>query len=253
MPEPPALYDELGTTYRRTRSEDPVIAGHVHAALGDGQPVVNVGAGTGSYEPRDRQVIAVEPSAVMIASRPRGAAPVVQATAEALPFADRSFAAGMAVWTVHHWTRPTKGLRELRRVATRVVVVTADAATMNALWLTAEYFPAMAAGRIRPEIQPEAVAAVLGGTIRIEPLRIPGDCRDGFGEAFLGRPEAYLDPGVRANMSAFRLLAPDDLSAGLHRLQRDLASGAWDARHGDLRDLAAFDTGHRIVVSDLAG
>jgi SAM-dependent methyltransferase len=250
MPEPTPLYDELGTTYRRTRSEDPVIAGQIHAALGDVQPVVNVGAGTGSYEPRDRPVVAVEPSAVMIASRPPGAAPVVEAAAEALPFADRSFAAGMALWTVHHWADPTQGLRELRRVAARVVVLAVDAARMDALWLTAEYFPAMADGRGRPAIQPEAVAATLGGTTRIEPLRIPGDCRDGFGEAFLGRPEAYLDPGVRANMSAFRLLAPDDLAAGLDRLRRDLAAGAWNARHGHLRHLPAFDTGHRIVVSD---
>ncbi len=248
----PSLYDTLGTTYGATRREDPRLAAQIHAALGDARSVVNVGAGTGSYEPRDRTVVAVEPSAVMIAARPAGAAPVIESSAEALPFPGGAFDAATALWTVHHWIDVRRGLAELRRVARRVVVLTASP-RMNELWITAEYFPAMAGPRTRAETQPEAIAEALGGTTRIVPLLVPRDCIDWFGEALWGRPELYLDPAVRANMSAFRLVDPAAVDDGIARLRRDLETGVWDARHGQLRGLAKLDTGHRIVVSDMAG
>jgi SAM-dependent methyltransferase len=242
-------YDRLGTTYTATRREDPELAGQIHAALGDGRTLLNVGAGAGAYEPRDRTVVAVEPSPVMIAQRPADAAPAVLAPAERLPFVDGSFDAAMALHTVHHWADPSAGLRELRRVARRVVVVAGDADVFDRLWLAAEYFPGMAFGG-RRDVQPQAIAERLGGRTEIRPLRVPADCIDGFPEAFMARPEAYLDPDVRRNMSPFRLLPEDEVTAGVGRLSRDLASGAWDARHGSLRRASHLDTGLRIVISE---
>lgn len=144
---------------------------------------------------------------------------------------------------------PRGGVRELRRVAGRVVILTGSQ-RIDDLWVTRDYFPAMAEGRARPDVQVEAIAEELGGVTRIQPLLVPRDCQDGFGEAFWGRPEAYLDPRVRANMSAFRLLDPGHVEAGLARLEHDLETGAWDARHGHLRSLPHLDTGHRLIVSD---
>jgi SAM-dependent methyltransferase len=246
-----ARYDRLGTTYTATRREDPDIAGQIHAALGHGRSLLNVGAGAGAYEPRDRAVVAVEPSPVMIAQRRPDAAPAVLAAAERLPFVDASFDAAMALHTVHHWSDPAAGLGELRRVARRVVVVAGDAEVIDRLWLIAEYFPGMAFGD-RHEVQPRAIAARLGGRTEIRPLHVPSGCRDGFTEAFIARPEAYLDPEVRRNISAFRLLPDDQVAAGVARLRRDLESGAWDARHGELRRRSHLDVGLRIVVSDRA-
>ena len=173
------------------------------------------------------------------------------AAAERLPFVDGSFDAAMALHTVHHWNDPAAGLGELRRVARRVVVVAGDAHVIDRLWLTAEYFPGMGFGA-RLDVQPQAIAERLGGRTEIRPLRVPVDCLDGFTEAFMARPEAYLDPEVRRNMSTFRLLPEDQVAAGVARLRRDLASGVWDARSGDLRRLSHLDTGLRIVVSDPA-
>jgi SAM-dependent methyltransferase len=244
-------YDRLGTTYTATRREDPDLAAQIHAALGEGRTLLNVGAGAGAYEPRDRIVVAVEPSPVMIAQRPRDAAPAVLAAAERLPFVDGSFDAGMAVSTVHHWSDLGAGLDELRRVARRVVVVAGDPDVIDRLWLTADYFPGMAYRR-RRDLQPQAIAERLGGRTQIRPLRIPAGCLDGFPEAFMARPEAFLDHRVRRNMSPFRLLAADQVTAGVARLRRDLASGRWDARHGELRRLSHLDVGLRIVVCDPA-
>jgi SAM-dependent methyltransferase len=243
-----ARYDSLGTTYTATRREDPDLAAQIHAALGDGRKLLNVGAGAGAYEPRDRTVVAVEPSPVMIAQRPADAAPAVLATAERLPFVDGSFDVAMALHTVHHWNDVGAGLDELRRVARRVVVVAGDAAVIDRGWLTAEYFPGMSFAA-RREVQPRAIAERLGGRTEILPLHVLAACRDGFTDAFLTRPEAYLDPQVRRNMSTFRLLPEDQVAAGVARLRRDLASGAWDARHGQLRRLSRLDAGLRIVVS----
>jgi SAM-dependent methyltransferase len=242
----PGRYDRLGVGYRRTRREDPRLVARIHAALGDAHSVVNVGAGTGSYEPRGRAVVAVEPSAVMIGQRPPGAAAAVRATAEALPFGKHRFDAAMALWTIHHWADPGRGIAELRRVARSVVIVTASS-RLNQLWLIRDYFPAI--GWRRPEIQPDHIAALLGGNVRIEPLPVPHDCLDGFGEAFWARPEAYLEPRVRAGMSAFELLDEAELIAGLRRLRADLRSGTWDARNGDLRQLGEFDCGLRLIVA----
>jgi SAM-dependent methyltransferase len=188
----------------------------------------------------------------MIAQRPADALPAVLAVAEHLPFADGSFDAAMALHTVHHWRDPAAGLDELRRVARRVVVLAPDARVLNRLWLIAEYFPGIAEGCARADIQPQAIAERLGGRTEIRRLHVPAVCVDGFPEAFIARPEAFLDPDVRRNMSPFRLLPGDQVETGVARLREDLTSGVWDARHGALRRMSHIDVGLRLVVSDPA-
>lgn len=247
---PAPRYDQIGTSYARFRRPDPRIAEQVSRALGGARTVLNVGAGAGSYEPSGCRVVAVEPSEVMLAQRSATAAPAIRAVAEALPFPGGSFDAALAILTVHHWSDPALGFRELRRVAGRIVILTTAAARINELWLTAEYFPGSARVR-RPDIQPDRIAAALGGSVTVEtvPVPRPRDCSDGFGEAYWGRPEAYLDPAVRAGMSACSLLSPAEVDDGVARLRADLESGRWDARHGHLRRLAEYDTGHRLVIA----
>ena len=209
---------------------------------------MNVGAGAGSYEPDDLDVVAVEPSEVMIAQRPEGAAPVVRAVAEELPFEDGSFDAAMAVLSDHHWSDHDRGLAELRRVARRVVLLTWDPATIHDAWLVREYLPGFER-LITRGFRLEHTAEALGGA-RIEPVPIPHDCVDGFMHAYWRRPHAYLDPQVRAGISVFALMEPDSVDAGLARLRRDLESGAWERDHADLLELEELDLGYRLVVGD---
>jgi SAM-dependent methyltransferase len=243
-----ARYDRIGRTYGATRVADPRLAARFAAALGDARTVLNVGAGTGGYEPADREVTAVEPSATMRAQRRRGAVPAIDATAEDLPFADGAFDAALAVLTVHHWADPEAGLRELRRVARRVVVFGFDLEAEPRSWLERDYLPGLL-GSARPGVP--ATVAALGGAarVRVEPVPIPHDCTDGFLHAFWCRPEAYLDPVVRANISVFALLPDDRERAFVEHLRGDLDSGAWEARHGHLRALSELDLGYRLLSS----
>lgn len=239
-----ALYDDIGRGYARLRRPDPRIARPLHAALGPARTVLNVGAGTGNYEPLDRDLIAIEPSEEMIRQRPPGSAPVVRAEASALPFADKAFEASLAVLTVHHWPDPAAGLAEMRRVTSGpIVLMTFDPAARP--WLT-DYLPGLIT---LDEGQMPALsdyAAVLG-PVRIEPLLALHDCLDGFLYAYWRRPEVYLDPAVRKGSSAFRALP--DLEPGLARLAADLESGAWDRRFGALRGLEVYDAGYRLVIA----
>ena len=239
-------YDRIGRSYDATRGEDPRIAAQIWAALGDAETVLNVGAGTGHYEPRDRAVTAVEPSAVMRAQRPPGAAPCIDARAEALPFGDGEFDAAMAVLSDHHWSDRLAGLRELRRVARRAVVFQWDPAYVGAFWLARDYLPSFARaddGRF------EAAKAALGATRDIV-VPIPHDCRDGFLMAYWRRPEAYLDATVRANISVFSLLPPAEVEAMVAALRDDLASGAWRTRNAELVGQDEHDFGYRLLVAE---
>ena len=245
-----ARYDAIGEGYARMRRPDPRIAARIHVALGDARTVVNVGAGTGSYEPFDRLVVAVEPSVVMAAQRPPDRPPAVIASAEALPLADDSADAVMAVLTMHHWSDRAAGVREMLRVARRrVVVVTIDMDVAGRLWLFDEYAPEIAE-RDRAEFPDvEALAAELGA--QVEVLAVPRDCADRFLLAYWNDPEGLLEPGARAATSGFARLGPDREGEVVERLRRDLASGAWDARHGHLRALEAHDAGLRLLVAAL--
>jgi SAM-dependent methyltransferase len=239
-----ALYDRIGTGYTKVRGEDPRIAAAIHAALGDARTVLNVGAGAGSYEPRDREVTAVEPSEVMIAQRPPGSARVVQASAEALPFPDGAFDAAMEVLSHHHWTDPVAGLREMRRVARRRVVFMWDPACSLG-WIVEDYLTTFRRGGLTAA----EVAEHLGAT-RIEPVPIPHDCRDGFFTAYWRRPHAYLDPEVRAGISVFRLLPAHEVDEAMARLADDLKSGEWERRNAALLERDAVDLGYRLLIAE---
>jgi SAM-dependent methyltransferase len=240
------LYDTIGTTYTVTRRTEPRIAARVWTALGDARTVLNVGAGTGSYEPPDRDVTAVEPSAVMRAQRPAGAAPCVAAVAERLPFEDQSFDAAMAFATIDHWQDPIAGLREMRRVARRVVVFTCDASDPDRFWLNRDYLPEykdLWAGRPSLTELARAIAA------RTEPVLIPWDCADGFYEAYWRRPEAYLDENVRRGISIWTRAGPDAEQRAVRSLRTDLASGRWAERNRDLVDLDAAELDSRLLIA----
>ncbi|WP_067646878.1 class I SAM-dependent methyltransferase [Nocardia harenae] len=244
-----ARYDRTGRTYTATRRPDPRIAARLHAALGSARSVLNVGAGTGSYEPPGT-VLAVEPSAVMIAQRPPGAAPAVRGVAEALPLPDDSVDAALAVLTLHHWTDVAAGLAELRRVAReRVVVVTWDHAVTADFWLLRDYLPGAAATDAALAVPIAEVAARLGAAVH--PVPVPWDCADGFACAFWRRPEAYLDPLVRAGASMFSLTPEPELRTGLDRLAADLADGSWHRRHAALLDRTELDLGYRLLIAEL--
>jgi SAM-dependent methyltransferase len=243
------LYDTIGAAYTVTRRTEPRIAARIWTALGDARTVLNVGAGTGSYEPPGRDVTAVEPSTLMRAHRPAGAAPCVAAVAESLPFEDQSFDAAMALSTVHHWHDPIAGLREMRRVARRVVVFTHDSSDTGwrrRFWLTRDYLPDVAdlvAGRPSLTEQARAIGA------RTEPVLIPWDCADGFFEAYWRRPEAYLDDHVRRGVSVWARVGTDVERRAVRSLLDDLASGRWAERNRHILALDAAELGLRLLVA----
>jgi SAM-dependent methyltransferase len=246
-----ARYDTIGHGYSLTRREDPRFRGLIHAALGAARTVVNVGAGTGAYEPRERHVIAIEPSDVMAAQRPRDLAPAIRASAGSLPLRDRSVDAAMAVLSVHHWDEEREqGVRELRRVARgAVVILTYDAAISGAMWLMADYLPEVAALDLRIFPPPEQLAEWLGGDVRIDELAIPRDTPDWMLGSFWAHPERVLDAHARAATSGFARLSTDVTDRVVAEVSRDLASGQWDERYGHLRNLDALDVGLRLVVA----
>lgn len=248
---PSSRYDHIGRGYAGTRQEDPRLAARIHAALGDARTVVNVGAGAGSYEPRDRHVIAVEPSDVMAAQRPPWLAPAIRASAGALPLRDGSVDAAMAVLTIHHWDDDQeRGVRELRRVARGpVVIVTADPGVSGAMWLMAEYLHEVTTLDRAIFPSTERIARWLGGSTRVEALPIPRDTTDWSLMSFWAHPERVLDAAARSATSGFARMDHAVVERVVADVRRDLASGAWDARWGRLRRLDAFDAGLRLVVN----
>ncbi len=245
-------YDRMGVGYTAVRRADPRIEAAIHAALGDAPVVLNVGAGAGSYEPRDREVVAIEPSPVMIAQRPPDAAPAIQGVAESLPLADDSVDATMGVFTLHHWEDVERGLAEVRRVTRdRVAFVTLDLDVTAEMWLCRDYLPEIVEHdrRVFPTI--EQLEALLPD-LRVEPLPVPAGCTDGFCIALWDRPDAHLDPNVRRASSIWHQLPDEVTSRGLERLRADLESGAWERRHGELRTRDELDVGLRLVVAELA-
>lgn len=243
-----ADYGSIGTGYALVRQPDPRIAAQFHAALGDARTVLNVGAGAGSYEPLDRDVTAVEPSASMRAQRPAGLSPAIDATSQDLPFADGAFDASMASVTVHQWPELERGLGEMRRVTRGPVAILTFDPVPPVNWWLIDYVPELfevEAGRM-PAL--DRIAAALGGSTEVRTVLIPADCTDRFGQALFARPEQLLDPDVRRAMSAWSFVSDDVVRRFVDALTADLASGAWDERYGAFRTLPEFDGGLRLVV-----
>lgn len=251
------LYDRIGYSYSRTRQADPRLARVIWEALGDAETVVNVGAGTGAYEPPGRSVTAVEPSTVMIAQRPADAAPVIRASAERLPFADRSFDAAMAILSDHHWRDRRRGLNELRRVARqRVVLFNANPGEAGRFWFSSEYLPEFL------ELIEDRYFAVDAweqelertlGRVRLVAVPIPHDCVDGFYGAFWRRPEALLERSVRAGISVFAQVGEEHVRRAIEALRGDLRSGKWQRDHRQLLDLEQLHLGYYVVAADVGG
>ncbi|WP_375479360.1 class I SAM-dependent methyltransferase [uncultured Jatrophihabitans sp.] len=248
------IYDTIGRSYRATRRPDPRIAAAIFEAIGEVGTVVNVGAGSGSYEPPET-VVAVEPSTVMIDQRPAGSAPVVQAVAEAIPLADQSVDAALAVLTVHHWTDVAAGVAEMRRVARkRLVFFTWWPERVAQFWLLEEYLPEVAKTDAAQAVPIEVLTGLLSDAhLTIRPVPVPHDCIDGFGAAFWRRPEAYLDPHVQAGISMLAKTDPYSLRPGLAMLAEDLRTGRWRDQHAELLQLEALDVGMATVSVDLQG
>lgn len=249
---PRGSYEQIGVGYTVNRRADPRIAKQIHAALGDARSIVNVGAGAGAYEPRDREVLPIEPSQAMIAQRPAQLAPAIVGHAESLPLAADSVDAALACMTLHHWADWRVGIHELRRVARkRVVIFTYDHSYAKRFWLLRDYLPKLArldCARF-PGIEQQRIAT--GDEVKIEPVPIPHDCEDGFLAAYWRRPRAYLDDRVRLGISAFRLPGAERLLDGLAELAGDLDSGRWEERNQDILEREELDLGYRLLVAEL--
>jgi SAM-dependent methyltransferase len=240
-------YGEVGIAYARYRQPDPGIAQQILAAIGDAHTVLNVGAGAGSYEPRDREVIAVEPSATMRAQRPPDLPDAIDAVAEHIPFPDLSFDAAMAISTVHQWPDLPAGIGELVRVTRGpIVVLTSDPAALHRFWL-ADYLPEIVDIQRKRFPAVDTIASLLGGA-EIRDVPIPLTCTDGFEEAYYGRPEMLLDPGARRAISTWSFLSREANTRFMRHLTADLESGAWDRRYGHLRAQPAFNGALRLIT-----
>jgi SAM-dependent methyltransferase len=244
----PKVYDSIGLQYRSRRNPDARIAAQINRALGDAKTVCNVGAGTGSYEPDDRDVVAVEPSQIMIAQR-TSKHRVVNACAESLPFPDASFDAAMAILSIHHWSDPIKGLAEMRRVSRQQLILTFDTERQTDHWLVSEYLPEIASFELNRALPIEQIKKCLHAQT-VECVQIPWDCTDGFLAAYWRRPAEYLKPEVQATISTLAQLPQVIVSKAMDRLARDLAGGDWAARHADLLQRAEMDFGYRLIITD---
>lgn len=243
------VYDRIGRQYTANRRADPRWEALVHEQLGGARRIVNVGAGTGSYEPASGcAVVAVEPSTVMLAQRHVDAAPAVRAVAADLPVAAGWADVAMAILTVHHWSDWERGLAELCRVAPRRLVFAIDFEVHSQFWLLQEYLPEVLEHTLACTPNADLVAGAIGATTSID-MPVYRDLQDGVLGAYWARPEKYLDHQVRANNSGTALAHPETTERGIARLEADLASGAWQERHADLLTLDSIDMGYRLLVA----
>lgn len=242
---PSSVYDQIGTAYSHGRRTDPRWMTSIADALGDAESVIDVGAGTGSYEPPCSTVLAVEPSKQMLGQRGAHRAPAVQAVAEAIPVRSKAADVAMAVLTVHHWSDWRRGLAELRRIASRQLVLAYDTRLHAGFWLTQEYIPEIAKLELaRPSA--DDIADELGaGSVTVLP--VPWDFSDGVFPAYWRRPRAYLDEQVRRNCSALAQTDQRAVSRGIERLRSDLDAGRWQEQHADLLRLDEVDVGFRLI------
>lgn len=245
-----ARYDAIGEGYASRRVEDPTLAARIAAALGDARTICNVGAGTGNYEPRDRTVLAVEPSEVMNAQRPADR-PAIRGSADALPLFDASVDACMTVLSLHHWhPHAARGVAEMCRVARdTVVIATIDPRVCGRMWLLRDYLHEVREMDDRIFPVPEVLVGWLDRPARIEVVPVRRDTPDASLMSFWAHPERVLDPVARAATSGFARQPADVVERVVAAVREDLASGAWDARNGELRALESYDAGLRLVVA----
>lgn len=243
-----ALYDTIGRGYRHYRKPDHRIANQIRLAIGNASTVCNVGAGTGSYEPTDMNVTPVEPSRVMIMQRDDPSS-VVQAVAEQMPFPDGAFDVSMAILTVHHWSDPIGGLREMKRISRRQVIMTFDTDVVDSFWLVRDYFPEITEFDKQRGLSIAKLRDALG-TCSVFPVMVPWDCTDGFLTAYWRRPQAYLDSGVRNSISSFAHIQEDTKANAISRLANDIQTGRWSARNVELLDRTEMDFGYRLIVTN---
>ncbi|MCA6362260.1 MAG: methyltransferase domain-containing protein [Bacteroidetes bacterium] len=243
-------YNAHGQHYSQIRRADKHIAAHIHHALGNAHTVLNVGAGAGSYEPEDKYVVAVEPSARMRMQRlEAGKNPAVNGVAGALPFDDNAFDAVMAMVTVHHWPDIEQGLRELHRVAkNKVVIMTFDPDALHEFW-NVHYFPELIEVEKTRYPKIERITAALGDNCEVIKIPVTLHCTDGFQEAFFGRPEMFLLPEVRKSQSAWGFLKPGEEELLVKRLETELMSGEWDKKYGHLRTQPEYTAALRLIVA----
>lgn len=243
-------YGKAGIDYAIYRQPEPFIAAQVHAALGKARHVLNVGAGAGSYEPIDRNVTAVEPSATMRAQRPAHLSPAIDAVAESLPFPDATFDAAMATYTVHQWSDLERGIAEMIRVTKpggAIVILAADPTRLHDFWLT-DYITEPLDIELSRFPAIDRLATLLGPTAIVTHVLTPLDCKDGFTEAYYGRPERFLEAGVRGAMSSWTMVDPERMARFVDDLRHDLEDGTWDARYGHLRTQPFYDGALRLIA-----
>lgn len=238
-------YDNVGVGYSTQRQPDQRIFEFIQAVLGSAESILNVGAGTGSYEPIHVPTVAVKPSYEMIQPR-LNKNNVVQGSAEALPFKDAAFDATLAVLTVHHWTNLNQGLQECARSSRRTVTIVTWDPDLPGFWLTQDYFPEILEfdRSIFPSM--EELRKHLG-PITVQDIPIPANCVDEFLGAYWQRPAAYLQEQVRSGMSSFSRI-PTSVER-LEMLKRDLESGAWYQAHGQLLTQESLNLGYRLVTA----
>jgi SAM-dependent methyltransferase len=245
-----ADYGKIGTSYADYRRPEARIGAFIVQALAGARTVVNIGAGTGSYESQAFEITAVEPSATMRAQRPAHLSPAIDAVAEALPFPDDAFDAAMTTYSVHQWSDLKAGLREMRRVARGpVVVLGGDPDRVCDYWLH-DYAPRMMEIEAARYPSIREIAATLGGTVEVTQVPVPFDCTDGFIEAYYGRPERLLDPEARKACSAWSFVDEQLAAQYVEALREAIESGAWDARYGHLREQPDYE-GSLVLVKAL--
>lgn len=239
------IYDRIGINYSGTRQADPRISAQISSKLKGAKRIINIGAGTGSYEPDDMDLVAVEPSSEMIAQRSSKAHPVVKGFAEKLPFEKNSFSHAMTVLSMHHWENKDQAFREINRVVSERFVAVTWNPEAEPFWLTRDYFPEIYEKDKKTFPKKDELDKYFDD-LEVSKLMIPEDCKDGFLAAFWKRPKAYLNDKVRKSISAFAKL--NDCSTGLQKLQSDLDNGVWMDKNRDILDASFLDVGY-IVVS----
>lgn len=241
-------YDKNQHDYASNRKADPRIEQLVWERLGDSQSVINVGAGTGSYEPPDKYVVAVEPSSVMRGMRTLlGRNPAVNAVAQNLPFDDGSFDASLAILTIHHWPDLRAGLAEMRRVTRKtMILLTYDPAGLDSFW-NAEYFPEVVEAERGRYPTITSLTSLFDAVTTVIPIPIPLDCTDGFQEAFYGRPEAFLREEVRRAQSAWGFVDQPTERRLISNFAEALRNGSWDKAYGHYRTAPTFTGAFRLV------